>query len=104
MGYLIEYGMFLAKAVTIVIAIVIIISAISSSGGRQKKPGKIGSLKVSRLNDHLEEMRDTLRLSVLDKDDLKLINKKEKKQAKADQKEKKSLLKQEQSEKDDAEK
>ena len=34
-------------------------------------------------------MRDTLRLSVLDKDDLKLINKKEKKQAKADQKEKK---------------
>ena len=103
MGYLIEYGMFLAKAVTIVIAIVIIISAISSSGGRQKKPGKKGSLKVSRLNDHLEEMRDTLRLSVLDKDDLKLINKKEKKQAKADQKEKKSLLKQEQSEKDDAE-
>ena len=56
--------MFLAKAVTIVIAIVIIISAISSSGGRQKKPGKKGSLKVSRLNDHLEEMRDTLRLYV----------------------------------------
>jgi len=103
LGYLIEYGMFLAKAVTIVIAIVIIISAISSSGGRQKKPGKKGSLKVSRLNDHLEEMRDTLRLSVLDKDDLKLINKKEKKQVKADQKEKKSLLKQELSEKDDAE-
>ena len=103
MGYLIEYGMFLAKAVTIVIAIVIIISAISSSGGRQKKPGKKGSLKVSRLNDHLEEMRDTLRFSVLDKDDLKFINKKEKKQAKADQKEKKSLLKQEQSEKDDTE-
>ena len=58
MGYLIEYGMFLAKAVTIVIAIVIIISAISSSGGRQKKPGKKGSLKVSRLNDHLEEIQD----------------------------------------------
>ena len=74
MGYLIEYGMFLAKAITIVIAIVIIISAISSSGGRQRKPGKKGSLKVSRLNDHLEEMRDTLRHSVLDKDDLKLIN------------------------------
>ena len=103
MGYLIEYGMFLAKAITIVIAIVIIISAISSSGGRQRKPGKKGSLKVSRLNDHLEEMRDTLRHSVLDKDDLKLINKKVKKQAKIDQKEKRNLLTQEQTEKDDAE-
>ena len=85
--------MFLAKAVTIVIAIVIIISAISPSGGRQKKPGKKGSLKVSRLNDHLEEMRDTLRFSVLDKDDLKALQKEEKKTSKAELKEQKESVK-----------
>ena len=97
MEYLIEYGMFLAKAITIVLAIIIIVSAIASSGSKQKKPGKKGSLKVTRLNDHLEEMRDTLRHSVLDKDHLKLVNKSEKKQAKAEQKDKKSQFKQEQS-------
>ncbi|NKB31660.1 MAG: protease SohB [Pseudomonadales bacterium] len=96
MEYLIDYGMFLAKAATIVIAIVIVVGAIAATGSKQKKSGKKGSLKITRLNDHLEEMRETLRKSVLDKDHLKVVHKEEKKQAKAEQKDRKAQIKQEQ--------
>jgi len=91
--YLIEYGIFLAKAATIVVAIVIVVGAIAATGSKQKKLGKKGSLKVTRLNDHIDELRDTLRQSVLDKDDLKLVYKEKKKQDKADQKDRKAQLK-----------
>ena len=66
--YLIEYGIFLAKAATIVVAIVIVVGTVAAAGSKQKKLGKKGSLKVTRLNDHIDELRDTLRQSVLDKD------------------------------------
>ncbi|MDD9960208.1 MAG: protease SohB [Gammaproteobacteria bacterium] len=100
MEYLIEYGMFLAKAATIVVAIVIVVGTIAAAGSKQKKAGKKGFLKVTRLNDHLDEMRDAMRETVLDKDHLKLAHKEEKKQAKADKKDKKAKLKQEQKQKE----
>ncbi|MDD9894681.1 MAG: protease SohB, partial [Gammaproteobacteria bacterium] len=57
MEYLIDYGMFLAKAATIVVAIVIVVGTIAAAGSKQKKAGKKGFLKVTRLNYHLYEMR-----------------------------------------------
>lgn len=93
MEYLIEYGMFLAKAVTIVLAIVLIIGAIASAGQRQRRDIRKGTIKVTQINEHIEEMRDTLRREVLEKDALKLLNKQEKKQEKAEQKEKKQQAK-----------
>ena len=88
MEYLIQYGMFLAKAVTIVVAIVIVLGAIAANGSRQKKGGKKGSIKVTPLNEHYEDMKEVLRHSILDKNELKLTHKAEKKQAKLEQKEK----------------
>ena len=79
--------MFLAKAGTIVIAVVVIVSAIAASGQKHKKPGKKGSIKATRLNDHIDEMRDALRETVLDKDYLKLVRKKEQKESKVERKE-----------------
>ncbi len=96
MEYLIEFGMFLAKAGTIVIAVVVIVSAIAASGQKHKKPGKKGSIKATRLNDHIDEMRDALRETVLDKDHLKLVRKNEQKESKVERKEKKQQLKKEQ--------
>lgn len=87
MEYLIQYGMFLAKAVTIVVAIVIVIGVIAASGNRQRKTGRKGQIKVTHLNDHFDDMRDTLRHSVLAKDQLKQVHKDEKKQAKLESKE-----------------
>ncbi|MDA1372273.1 MAG: protease SohB [Proteobacteria bacterium] len=95
MDFLIEYGMFLAKSATIVLAVIFIIGILTASGQRQRKTGKKGSIKVTRLNDHFDEMRETMRLSVLDKEHLKLVHKDEKKQEKAEQKEKKEQLKKE---------
>lgn len=95
MEYLIEYGLFLAKAVTIVVAIVLIIGTIANAGQRQMKGHKKGSIKVTRLNDHLDELRNALRHSVFDKAQLKLLGKQEKKKHKAEEKEKKAQLKKE---------
>ncbi len=86
MEFLIEYGMFLAKAATIVLAIVIVIAVLAASGQRSRKPGKKGSLKISRLNEHFDEMKDALRASVLEKKELKQLHKEEKKQEKLEAK------------------
>jgi len=91
--YFIQYGMFLAKAVTIVIAIVIVVGALAASGNRHKKAGKKGMIKVTPLNDHIEDMKDVLRHSILQKDELKQVHKSERKQAKLEQKEKSKLHK-----------
>ncbi len=93
MEFLAEYGMFLAKVATIVVALVIVIGVAAASGQRGKKPGKKGSLKVSFLNDHFEEMKDSIRSAVLDKDALKSVHKEEKKKHKAEQKELKAAQK-----------
>lgn len=95
MEYLIEYGLFLAKAITIVVAIVLVIGAIASNSQKQHKSGRKGSIKVTRLNDHLEELRDKLRQSVFDKSQKKLLDKQEKKQKKEEEKLKKKQLKEE---------
>ena len=87
MEYLIQYGMFLAKAVTIVVAIVVVIGAIAASGNRQRKSGRKGHIKVTHLNEHFDDMKDTLRHSVLAKEQLKQVHKEEKKQAKLESKE-----------------
>ena len=84
MEYLIQYGMFFAKVATIVVAIIIVLGALVASGSRQKKTGRKGSIRVTPLNDHFDDMRETLRHSVLDKDQLKKIHKQEKKAAKAE--------------------
>ncbi len=87
MEYLIEYGMFLARAGTIVIAIVIVLGALGASGNRQRRSGKKGQIKVTHLNEHFDDMKDTLRHSVLAKEQLKLAHKSEKKQARLEVKE-----------------
>ena len=97
MEFLSEYGMFLAKAVTIVIAIIVVIGVAASSGQRGKKAGKRGTIKVTRLNEHFEELREALREAVLDKDSLKTVHKDEKKQAKSEQKELKAARKKDKS-------
>jgi len=85
--FLSEYGMFVAKSMTIVISFVLVISLVAASGVRGKKSGKKGTVRVSKLNEHFEALRDSLREVVLDKDSLKSLQKEERKQAKASRKE-----------------
>ncbi len=93
MEFLIEYGMFLAKCATIVVAIVFVVGMIAATSGKGKKVGKKGRLKVTQINDHLEDLRDILRESVLDADELKSLGKVEKKRLKDEAKVKKASRK-----------
>lgn len=86
MEFLTEYGVFLAKAVTIVAAVLIIIGSIVSAGMRTKKT-PAGHIEVTHLNKELEAMTEAIKCVALDKDTLKQESKAKKKQAKQEKKE-----------------
>ena len=93
MEYIIEYGVFLAKAVTIVVSIVFILGVAFSNSNRREKGGKKGAIRVSYLNEYYENLSDSLKIAVLDKPTLKLLEKAEKKKAKSEEKKSKKRAK-----------
>lgn len=85
MEFLAEYASFLAKTVTLVIAIVVVLvtAATLRSKGRRRSAGQ---LQVSKLNDFYKGLRERLEQSLFDKDQLKTLRKQ---QAKGEKKHKK---------------
>jgi len=92
--YLIEYGMFLAKVATLVVAFIILLGAIISVGTRSRRhaAGK-GAISVVRLNDELDDMRDAMKKVIYDKATFKHEQKQEKKRLKEEERERKRQLK-----------
>ena len=84
--------MFLAKTVTIVVAIGVIVGLVVSAGQRQKKTEK-GHIEVNKLNEKFEHMRDVLKEATLDPEQFKALMKEEKKREKAERAEKKKAAK-----------
>ncbi|MBT9235920.1 protease SohB [Pseudomonas inefficax] len=85
MEFLAEYASFLAKTATLVIAILIVLSAIAGLRGKgRRKSG--GQLQVTRLNEFYKDLRERLESGLLDKAQLKALRKQ---QAKADKRQKK---------------
>lgn len=81
MEFLADYASFLAKTVTLVVAILVVLIAIASlRRGRGKQSG--GHLEVHKLNDFYKSMRERLEQSVLEKEQLKALRKREAKAAK----------------------
>ena len=80
-----EYAVFLAKTVTLVIAILVVLASFAAlrSKGRRKTAGQ---LQVSKLNDFYKGLRERLEQTLLDKDQLKALRKS---QAKTEKKQKK---------------
>lgn len=81
---LIEYGLFFAKTATLLIALVIALTAIISLGRRDKTAER---LLVKNMNEKYDTMRELLEYEVLDKKSLKKISKAHKKEIKAKKKE-----------------
>lgn len=81
--------MFLAKAVTLVVAIMAVVGFIFASAHRGGGKDK-GRIVVTRLNDRYEDMQHELQLAVLEEKDLKEFEKKRKKEEKAEKKLKKA--------------
>lgn len=88
MEFLSEYGIFLAKAVTVVIAILLIIAAAGSAASRNKSHSK-KEMKIEKVNERLEAYKDNLEHVILDKEALKAREKAEKKKNKAEKKSRK---------------
>jgi len=90
--FLSEYGMFLAKAITIVIAILVVVGSIASAGQKGKKPPG-GHIEVTNLSEEISELKDEMHKEVLSEEEYKLLAKERKKQAKEEEKQKKKLQK-----------
>lgn len=81
MEFLADYASFLAKTVTLVVAIIVVLVALASlRRGRSKQSG--GHLEVHKLNDFYKSMRERLEQSLIEKDQLKAQRKLEAKAAK----------------------
>lgn len=81
MEFLSEYGMFLAKAVTIIITIAIIIG-LAASGGSKSEEGKP---KIKHLNKTLGELKNHFESEILSKKEIKALKKASKKKDKNDE-------------------
>jgi len=87
-----EYGLFLAKALTVVVAALVVFGTLFASSARgRKEPG--GQIKVRQLNDDLEMVQQTIKEAVLSKEHIKEELKQEKKEKKKQRKADKKALK-----------
>jgi len=89
--FLAEYGLFLAKTVTIVIAIIIIMATAVANTMKQRGEDK-GSIIITHLNKEINDLKDEIFKAVEDEHTLKKVHKEEKKKAKKKKKEKKKSL------------
>lgn len=87
MEFLSEYGMFLAKTLTIVLGILVVVVGIIASATRQKEQEK-GHIEVSKLNDKLEAVRLEVHNVISSKDETKKLEKEFKAKRKAEKKHK----------------
>ena len=79
-----EYGLFLAKIVTVVIAIAVVAMLIVNLTQRKRQRGE---LRVTNLSEQYKEMQEDLSVSLLDTHRQKLWHKAQKKRLKQEAKE-----------------
>jgi serine protease SohB len=84
-----DYGLFALKLLTIVIAIIAIV-VVSVAASMKSKAAPEGHIEVTRVNDEIDLLRDTLSAAVVDEDEFKIVLKK---RAKAEKAERKAHLK-----------
>lgn len=87
--FFLEYGLFLAKAVTVVVAILLVISAIAATAQSRAHHGHKGEIRVTPLNDFYDDLKAALQHSILTKDEWKAEEKRLKKEEKQKAKERK---------------
>lgn len=86
MEFLGDYAGFLARTITVVLAVVAVLLTLAALRSRGRRGA--GHLQVTKLNDFYKALRQSLEQSVLDKDQLKSLGKQESKKAKQEKKQK----------------
>ena len=92
MEHLYDYGLFLAQALTVVVAILLVAGGLAAAAQRRRGHSD-GHLEIHKLNDRYQDLRDSLRHSVLDKAAWKAEHKARRKQEKAEAKVRRKQLK-----------
>lgn len=87
-----EYGLFLAKSVTVLVTIALIVALVVSAGHRGKGSDK-GHIEVTHLNDKFESVQDALKDAIFDAEDRKQEIKEQQKKEKAEAKARKKAAK-----------
>lgn len=93
MEFLTEFGLFIAKAATIVVALVVVISVVMSAAQKDKGDDGDGELRVRKLNEKYRKLRESLHARLLSSHERKAWSKKHKKEEKARAKAEKEKLK-----------
>jgi serine protease SohB len=81
--FIYEYGLFLAQAITLVAAILILVISIVSIGQRQRADQHEGHIEIRDLNEKYRHIGDAIRDVIDDPETLKMQRKSEKKDEKA---------------------
>jgi len=88
--FLVEYGLFLAKAVTFVVALLFVVSGIVQAASRNRHREDEGTLRVRHLSKEIDALKEDLRHEILPehlrKLEMKQHKKDEKKKRKAEKK------------------
>jgi len=91
--FLMQYGLFLAKTLTLVLAIVVIVGVVGAIAHRRRQHQQEGHVEVRSLNDRYEDMQHEIEHAVLDEETLKQQIKAERKKEKAEAKARKKAAK-----------
>ncbi|MEQ5815064.1 protease SohB [Marinobacter sp. NFXS11] len=87
MEFLTEYGLFLAKIVTFVMAALVVISVIMSAAQKDRGDHEgEGELKIRKLNEKYEKLRETIQSRLMSDHQRKVFQKARKKAQKAEKK------------------
>lgn len=87
MEFLTEFGLFIAKTVTLVVAVLVIISVILSAAQKDKDDhGGDGELRVRKLNEKYRKLRESLQARLRSESERKVFEKARKKAEKAKEK------------------
>ncbi|SHK47833.1 inner membrane peptidase. Serine peptidase. MEROPS family S49 [Marinobacter antarcticus] len=86
MEFLTEYGLFLAKVVTFVIAAIVVVSIIVSAIHKEKGDHDDGELQIRKLNEKYRELRESIQARLMSEHERKAWGKAKKKKDKAEKK------------------
>ncbi|MBV1878400.1 MAG: protease SohB [Pseudomonadales bacterium] len=81
MEFLAEYGLFLAKSLTLVVALLLVVVVIAGLGQRTRRSDR-GHIEVFNVNDDIDNITRSLKQAVMNPEALKLESKDEKKRDK----------------------
>jgi serine protease SohB len=92
MQHLAEYGLFLAKTITIIVAILLIISGLVALITRARADTSTNRLELKKINEQLDHLKEQMLKTILPKKEYKKWQKAEVKKNKAPIKEKKTRI------------